>query len=367
MELFSEIKTLYLNEKMSDIILIVDGNKLPAHKLLLATKSNVFQAMFFGDMIESRAKEVEIKETTVEAFKLMLKYIYFEELDLGNQNNYKMTFEIYRIAHRFELKKLIEILHKSLVEMVNNDVNTFGEFVRCPSSQDFESWISEQKRILEENPSNRYMETIQNIAAIHEFANLFDLNDLRLACHQFIAGSRNGYNIIAGNSFLCDSSEAMKTILGTMNVSQTAIVYALRSIRLSMPELNIETFQSLIMFDKCTINDIKELRKINLFDDVLLFEVITSKSMEVMINNEKKNQEISKLKSDNKNLETNLKKSFKQKFEQLKGEIKKLIPEPNFGTQFFSALKSRSSLYESSDVSVDERKKLHRLLNNFEV
>ncbi len=328
MDSFSEFKTFYLNQYMSDVIIIVDGNKLPAHKFLLAAKSKVFHAMFFGDMIESKAKEVEIKDTTVEAFKLMLKYVYFEELYLGDRNDYEMAFEIYRIAHRFELRKLTATLHMLLIEMVTNDVNTLGEYIGFPKDDNFENWISKLKVILEKESSVRYMKTIENIVWIYEFANLFELNDLRLACYHFIAGTRNGYNIIAKSSFVCESLETMKTILGAMNVSQTAIIYALRNIRSLKPELNIETFQTLIIFDKCTINDIKELRKINLFDDDLLFEVITNKSMKISISEKQKTEEISKLRNENHRLESekfkwkNEKSAFLKNQEDLKKVLK---------------------------------------------
>jgi hypothetical protein len=171
------------------------------------------------------------------------------------------------------------------------------------------------------------LKTIENIVAIHEFANLFELNDLRLACHQFIAGTRNGYNIIAKSSFVCESLETMKTVLGTMNVSQTAIIYALRNIRSLKPELNIGTFQKLIIFDKCTINDIKGLRKINLFNDDLLFEVITSKSIKISMSEKQKTEEISKLRSENQRLlNEKLKwKNEKSAFWKNQEDIKKVL------------------------------------------
>ena len=46
-----------------------------AHRLFLAAVSPVFRRMFFGPMKET-AEEVEVKETTPEAFEAMIKYIY---------------------------------------------------------------------------------------------------------------------------------------------------------------------------------------------------------------------------------------------------------------------------------------------------
>ena len=46
-----------------------------AHRFVLGTVSPVFRRMFFGPMKEM-AEEVEVKETTSEAFDTMIKYIY---------------------------------------------------------------------------------------------------------------------------------------------------------------------------------------------------------------------------------------------------------------------------------------------------
>ena len=52
----------------------VDVKKIGAHKLLLAGVSPVFQGMFYGPLKETG--EVVVKETTPEAFKTMIKYVY---------------------------------------------------------------------------------------------------------------------------------------------------------------------------------------------------------------------------------------------------------------------------------------------------
>jgi hypothetical protein len=36
-----------MNESMSDITLIIDGQRIPAHKLILELKSEAFHKMFF--------------------------------------------------------------------------------------------------------------------------------------------------------------------------------------------------------------------------------------------------------------------------------------------------------------------------------
>jgi hypothetical protein len=92
---------------MSDITLIVNGTKIPAHKLILSAKSKVFEAMFYGvDMVEKTAKELQIKDTNTEAFYLLLKFIYTKKFDFG-VIDYEMTINVFKIAHRFRIERLV--------------------------------------------------------------------------------------------------------------------------------------------------------------------------------------------------------------------------------------------------------------------
>ena len=68
-----------------DVFFLVQGEdgkscKIGAHRLLLAGVSPVFERMFFGPMKGSE-ETVEVKETSPEAFQVMIDYIY---KDLGD-------------------------------------------------------------------------------------------------------------------------------------------------------------------------------------------------------------------------------------------------------------------------------------------
>ena len=58
-----------------DVIFVIEGERVRAHKLLLAGVSPVFKGMFYGPMKET-AEEIVVEETTFEAFDTMVKYIY---------------------------------------------------------------------------------------------------------------------------------------------------------------------------------------------------------------------------------------------------------------------------------------------------
>ena len=62
----------FMNESLSDVVFIVEGQRVPALKQFSSVKSNVFRAMFCGNFRESEEQEVVIKDTTFDAFKTMI-------------------------------------------------------------------------------------------------------------------------------------------------------------------------------------------------------------------------------------------------------------------------------------------------------
>ncbi|XP_030374271.1 kelch-like protein diablo [Scaptodrosophila lebanonensis] len=73
-------------EKYTDVTLICNGIKFPAHKSVLASISPYFQAMFSGNFIEVN-HDVDLgNDNNLEAWKLMLDFIYTGQLHLSEEN-----------------------------------------------------------------------------------------------------------------------------------------------------------------------------------------------------------------------------------------------------------------------------------------
>uniref|UniRef100_A0A7E4ZR92 BTB domain-containing protein n=1 Tax=Panagrellus redivivus TaxID=6233 RepID=A0A7E4ZR92_PANRE len=96
---------LYLNDKMSDVAVIVDGVKLPAHRLILAQRCEYFDVMFESGMIEATSNRIEVREASLDSVKLVLKWIYTGETDLISIDN---AFEVIRLAHMYQIKQLVD-------------------------------------------------------------------------------------------------------------------------------------------------------------------------------------------------------------------------------------------------------------------
>lgn len=57
-----------------------EEEKIPAHRLILAARSPVFRTMLFGTFVESQKQEIKIPDISARVFKLMLHYIYTDEI-----------------------------------------------------------------------------------------------------------------------------------------------------------------------------------------------------------------------------------------------------------------------------------------------
>jgi speckle-type POZ protein len=83
-DLHKHLGELLQSQEGADVMFHVSGESFAAHKAILAARSPVFKAEFFGGMVERRSDSVEIKDMEAAVFKSMLHFIYTDmapELD----------------------------------------------------------------------------------------------------------------------------------------------------------------------------------------------------------------------------------------------------------------------------------------------
>ena len=102
----------------SDVTFLVDGQTFAAHKLVLAARSPVFMAEFFGDMKEKSSRRVEIKGVEAAVFGALLDFIYTDrvtQLDDGElQAVASMAQHLLAAADRYGLDRLKQICEAKL-------------------------------------------------------------------------------------------------------------------------------------------------------------------------------------------------------------------------------------------------------------
>ena len=107
-----------------DVSFLVQGEngeetKIGAHKFLLAGVSPVFQGMFYGPMKE--IGEVVVKETTPDAFKAMIDYIYHpiggEAFNLNHTRCPQELFELLTLATKYQISNLATLTTGALTSL----------------------------------------------------------------------------------------------------------------------------------------------------------------------------------------------------------------------------------------------------------
>ncbi|XP_076877444.1 kelch-like protein 3 [Brachyhypopomus gauderio] len=83
---FSLMNDLRSRKILCDVLLVAGEVEVPAHKVVLASCSPYFCAMFTGEMSESKAPCVEIKEVDGQTLRKLVDYIYTAEIEVTEDN-----------------------------------------------------------------------------------------------------------------------------------------------------------------------------------------------------------------------------------------------------------------------------------------
>lgn len=118
-EMFQSLNKMRENRSYTDVTLSVKGEVFHAHKLILAASSRYFDAMFSAGMKESSQTEVEIKGDylTVEAFRLLLDFIYTSILPLTEVN----VLDVLEAADQLEILSVVEKCSLFIVHNLTRD------------------------------------------------------------------------------------------------------------------------------------------------------------------------------------------------------------------------------------------------------
>ena len=94
---------------LHDVILVVDGKRFPANKIVLAAGSAYFQTMFTTDVKEKSQEEVALTLTsecaTPEIFGVVLEFIYSGKIHLSSDN----CFDVLTLGSYLQVKNLAQV------------------------------------------------------------------------------------------------------------------------------------------------------------------------------------------------------------------------------------------------------------------
>ncbi|XP_035669434.1 kelch-like protein 2 [Branchiostoma floridae] len=83
---FEVMNHLRRQSQLCDVILEADGVEVPAHRLVLASCSSYFHAMFTGELSEAHAERVTMQEVDGKALVLLVDYVYSSVIQVTEEN-----------------------------------------------------------------------------------------------------------------------------------------------------------------------------------------------------------------------------------------------------------------------------------------
>lgn len=112
-------ENLHTSGELSDVTFIVEGVKIPAHKVILSASSSYFRALFFDGFAESSQKEIKL-HVNLEPLKLVLKYIYTGHISLVGFDG-DQIMELCNLANQYDIESLKRAISKHLAHNISLD------------------------------------------------------------------------------------------------------------------------------------------------------------------------------------------------------------------------------------------------------
>ncbi|XP_002041898.2 BTB/POZ domain-containing protein 9 [Drosophila sechellia] len=165
----ADMARLCMNEQYADMEFIVEEERLPAHRVILAARSEYFRALLYGGMAESTQHQIPL-EVPLDAFKVLLRYIYSGTL-------------------------LLSTLDEDSIIDVLGMANQYG-------FQDLKMAISNYLR--------QYL-ALDNVCMILDAARLYNLDKLTEVCLMFM--DRNAEEVLLHDTFDTLSKESLEEVL----------------------------------------------------------------------------------------------------------------------------------------------------------
>ncbi|EER96162.1 hypothetical protein BDA96_02G098500 [Sorghum bicolor] len=167
-----------------------DTPAVPAHRVILASRSPVFRAMLENEMEESRSGVIKIYDVSYDVLRAFVNYMYTAEALLDEQ----MASDLLVLAEKYEVKHLKAYCERFIISKVNNEnAITHYAFAHRHSA----------KQLLEASLSV-LMGSMSTLADREEYKELVE-KDPRLVVEIYEAYLNRQVNTAAGKDTDCSS------------------------------------------------------------------------------------------------------------------------------------------------------------------
>ena len=130
-QVFSGLHSLRKEEKLCDIKLSIGGSSLNSHRVVLAAASSYFNAMFTGDMKESRQDEVALFGVEFSALEDLVNFCYTGRIEI-NVNNVQNLLCASSLLQLASVKQAcVDLLHRVLHPSNCLGIRSFADTYSC--------------------------------------------------------------------------------------------------------------------------------------------------------------------------------------------------------------------------------------------
>eukprot|EP01018_Ginkgo_biloba_P039143 Gb_08839 [translate_table: standard] len=124
-----EAKLVFLRQidfsSSSDVVILAsEGVRFPAHRSILASKSEVFRAMFSSEMKERESEEIVIEDATCESIGAFLSFLYTAEI--GEETLGSNIEDVVRLSHRYNVDFLLSTCDEFIVNSLLSEQTVVG-------------------------------------------------------------------------------------------------------------------------------------------------------------------------------------------------------------------------------------------------
>ncbi|XP_028968052.1 BTB/POZ domain-containing protein 9-like [Galendromus occidentalis] len=162
-DLAARFGSLLFDSASSDLTLIVEGEALPVHRIILATSCDYFWALFCGRMMESRQSRIILQDISLRGFKHLMRYVYTGDLDLENLES-GIILEVLGLANLYGFN----VLHDVLVEHIRKNLSLANIVIMSNEANclQHDQLIDICNQFMDENPDEILKREIFNLLSI---------------------------------------------------------------------------------------------------------------------------------------------------------------------------------------------------------
>ncbi|KAM4747387.1 kelch repeat and BTB domain-containing protein 8-like [Rhinophrynus dorsalis] len=111
------LRELYLNEELCDTTIVTEGKQFFCHRVLLASISPYFRAMFCCPMKESSLGEVQLLDISTSVMEAVLHFVYTGEVSI----NLNTVHDLFTVSSRLQIIPLLDRCSSYLLKEIGDE------------------------------------------------------------------------------------------------------------------------------------------------------------------------------------------------------------------------------------------------------